>query len=654
MDDTPGDHIGRGLAYLKRVQRTDGGFDSFSSKREQPFAASYTYNATFAPALILDALADVPGSERLRNPLAGWLLAQKSASWAFNYWAADAAERQTMPYPDDLDDTFCALIGLYRHDRTLIDAEALGRIVRLLLAAENKVGGPYRTWLVPPGADAVWQDVDLAVNSNIAYFLQLVAQPLPNLTACMDAAITAERYTSPYYPSPVPLWHYLARAYHGRQTAQLKRHILQAGHSGTWGSPLHTALAIRALRQLGEPAPASALHYLHRTQQPDGSWPAETYCLDPARDGTQYYSGAASLTTAFVLAALSVPPTASRRAPPPDHEALDLHGTITRDAGAAFQALPGSTLRSYARATLRRMVRGDHNREIALLPLFVARSLQNVPRPPQKLLCSLGLANLYGWAAYTIYDDFLDASGDIRLLPVANVALRKSHQQFLNAVPGGRAYRTFVHDIFNRIDAANAWEATHCRFVVHGKQISLGHLPRYGGGAQLAERSLGHALPAIAILAHADISPDDERAQALLAALKHYLIARQLGDDLLDWQADLYAGTCTFVVAALLRGAGVAPGTYPLAKLVPRLHREFTRSTLPATSKAIRRHTAAARRLLASSTVIATGTPIAKLVDHLEQLAAQQIQTQKDTQAFLRSYNSGIAKKHTIATDLQK
>jgi len=81
-------------------------------------------------------------------------------------------EFKSKPYPDDLDDTFCALNALYLFDRKLISGSAYAYIIQLLTKVEKNEGGPYKTWLVSKKTSG-WDDVDIVVNSNIAYFLWL-------------------------------------------------------------------------------------------------------------------------------------------------------------------------------------------------------------------------------------------------------------------------------------------------------------------------------------------------------------------------------------------------------------------------------------------------------------------------------------------------
>ena len=70
--------------------------------------------------------------------------------------------------------------------------QGYAKVTEILLSTETTVGGPYRTWLVPPDSEPVWLDVDIAVNSNVAYFLTLLAVTLPKLSRFIDDAIIAK------------------------------------------------------------------------------------------------------------------------------------------------------------------------------------------------------------------------------------------------------------------------------------------------------------------------------------------------------------------------------------------------------------------------------------------------------------------------------
>ncbi|HSW66257.1 MAG TPA: hypothetical protein VLI54_03925 [Bacillota bacterium] len=617
---------------------------SYSSPVGRTFQAATSYQTTFVPALMLACLAAVPEAEAVRADIAAWLLRQRSKAWSFNYWAANAPERNTLPYPDDLDDTFCALLGLRLHDAALVPEAALGCAVRLLLATETKVGGPYRTWLVEADAPAVWQDVDLAVNSNIACFLEQVGSPLPNLTAYMQSALVNGTLRSPYYPSEYPLLYYLARAYRGTARQTLVTRLLQLQHNGYWDTPLQTALALTALHRLGELAPhQDAVMYLRGQQLPDGSWPAEGFCFDPAQKGKQYVNGSAALTTAFVLEAL----VCSRPAKPEYIDRVPMEGggeleqRIRGQAATQSSQLP-TVLRVELEALLSGLMRGSDGQEVMLLPSLFARSLRKPPNIRQATLVELGLANVYGWLAYTVFDNFLDDEGTPRQLPAALTALRQSVASFWRARPKDQAFQAVVGSMFNTIDAANAWELRHCRFVVGDGNITIGRLPDYRPAARLFERSLGHALTPIAVLAAAGYSPSSPQTGHVVRAFQHYLAARQLNDDLHDWEQDMSRGQVSYVVAGILRELQVAPGDYALVTLVPRMRTRFWNHTLLNICDVVVRHTKQARRELRLSGACRDDSPLHELLNRLDATAARTRTEQSGAEAFLAAYRGEL------------
>src|SRR5690606_33230583 len=112
---------------------------------------------------------------------------------------------------DDLDDTFLALSALYLYDADYLKPEIMAAVANLLFEAEKQPGGPYKTWLVEPSDDIVWQDIDVAVNANIMYFMRLQGVTLPGLDKLIEQAIDNGDLYSPYYPAMQPIAYYMAR-----------------------------------------------------------------------------------------------------------------------------------------------------------------------------------------------------------------------------------------------------------------------------------------------------------------------------------------------------------------------------------------------------------------------------------------------------------
>jgi hypothetical protein len=633
--------IRKGLGFLARTQQKDGGFISYSSASMRQFRRAGSWRTVFVPALMLASLAGLDDREAapVREKLAGFLLEQKSAGWSFNYWAKDSTDRKTQPYPDDLDDTFCALAGLYLHDPSIVDEAVMARAVKLLLAAEASVGGPYRTWLVPSGSRAPWLDVDPAVNANIAYFLSLIGSRLPNLDKMMGKSITAEGFSSPYYPSRYAFIYYFARAYEGPHKGRLldlaRRFHRQAA------TDLDRALCISARVRLGgtEDLGAAASELL-TGQQRGGAWPGAAFYADPVKKGKLYYSGAPALTTAFALEALDLYRRAAGHKTAGSARASDI--TVKKDvlalAGRQCRGLP-EELRRTVLELLGKLAAGSNGPEIiGLARRFNGSLIEPLKPAPKGLLDELGLANLYGWLAYTVYDDFLDEEGKPGLLPAANTAMRKSLAGFSEALPGHQAWQHMVRGTFDAIDGANAWEQANCRFELRSGRLVAGRLPDYANMSKLAERSLGHALPPMAVLAAKGLDLDGAACGHVMTALRHYLIARQLNDDAHDWSDDLNSGHITAVVALILSELGIKPGTYDAAKISADARHRFWHHTLGTVCRLAKRHIRMSRRSFSASRLIRPGSGMGGLLDRLETSVDETLAMRGQAEAFLKQY----------------
>lgn len=637
--------IERGVAYLTTVQRSDGGFDSFSSPSATRFKKVFTYQTTFTPALILAALADVDTTpaRRLKRRLAVFVRDQAGPDWSFNYWVKTAPERRQLPYPDDLDDTCCALAGLFLYDPKMVGADVLAAFVKLLLFVEAQVGGPYGTWLVPPDSPAVWRDVDLAVNANVAYLLSLVGEPLPNLNAHMEKSILSGRLASPYYVSAFPLVYYLARSYRGPAIKRLLE--LASSMRSEKLTPLQAALLLTSLSRLGAGGTEPLVGQLLAGQEADGSWPAGAFCLDPARDGRKYYSGSEALTTALAVEALQVfvkrPKTANianRRLARPAVPAGHRH----RVMAAARRDLKSlePDLRTTAMDSLEKMASSSAGPEIIGLPQAFYQSLapaKGMAKITPKALTRLSLANLYGWMAYTIFDDFIDEEGRPGLLPAASLALRYSADSFAETLPNDREFQKSVRQTFDIIDGANAWELAHCRCRRQGQQLIIDSLPDYGDLSKLAERSLGHGLTPLAVLRLGGTNEADTLFTGVRQAFRHYLIARQLNDDLHDWQDDLGNGHLTYVATRVLSDTGIGPGNHGRQRLLRLAQRQFWNDSLPALCQTVRDHTARSREIL-EDLPLRQPNFLAGLLDKIDAATAEALSSQAEASAFLKQY----------------
>lgn len=637
--------IERGLAFLAKKQEADGSFVSFSSASMYPFRRVRSWQTVFVPALMLISLASLEGAKALdiREKLTKFLLDQKHSNWSFNYWARNAPEYTGQPYPNDLDDTFCALAGLYLHDPSLVNSSALAKIVKLLLATEVAVGGPYRTWLVPDDSQTIWLDVDIAVNSNIAYFLSLASNRLPRLDNLIGRAIADDSFSSPYYPSEYAFLYYFGRAYEGPHKHQLLRKTRRAHKIAQ--TDLDRALCLSVRLWLGETQDLSGVvGELLGGQRRDGSWAAAVFYADPVENGKLYYNGAPALTTAFVLEALQMYKQAGETmlSKPSKDTSNDqkLRKAVMKLAEKQCRDLDRG-LQSTVLLELNKIAMGSNGKEIISLGARFSKSLAEPPTGASaSFIKTLGLANLYGWLAYTIYDDFLDEAGKPELISVANAALRRSLDNFSNALPADQKFGTFVRRAFDTIDSANAWELANCRFKVSNSWLAIGKIPDYGDLSKLAERSIGHALSPMAVMAVAGKGPNTAAAQNLLTAFRHYLIVRQLNDDAHDWPEDLQNGHITPVVARLLAELKLKTGDYKLTDLLAKARPQFWDSTLPAICRLQRRHIQLSRQALRGCALLQPKNTMTDLLDSLEVSIQDTLRQQSQAKDFLMQYKS--------------
>jgi len=602
--------INRAIDFIKDQQRIDGSFLSLSSPNKDSFIKSRKYNSVFPSSLILSCLTLNKESKEIKNNLVNFLLSQKSEYWSFNYWKRNSKENIKLPYPDDLDDTFCALSAIYINNPKLIDGAVIAKVVTLLTAVEKKEGGPYRTWMVSESVDEVWKDIDLAVNSNIGYFLSLQEVELKNINKLIETAIKNQEFKSPYYPSDYSVIYFISRFFKSEKLIEI---ILAKKNKGYWNNPLETALAITSLINLGADIKnlESGINYLIKNQKKNGSWKTGAFCIDPAIDRKTYYAGSPALTTAFCVEALEKYSCLSvnKYIDLKDEKAERIHQEILKIAKKRISFLTDIPEKHYKKG-------------ITLLPYFFAKSLgKNGEKVSEKIIIECGLANLYGWIAYTIYDDFFDNEGNKKLLSTANVCLREVARIYNNILP-----KTEFSDVFNRtmddIDEANYWEIVNC---YDDKKLA-----DYKDYSQLAKKSLGHALGPIAILYSLGFNKDSLEVKNIWNFFKNYLIARQLNDDAHDWEDDLKRGFLNPVSVEILKKTSNKKEFKEI----------FWKEVLLEMAKIILKNTTKARKEIEKIKLLEKPELILNVLQEPEQAAKKAIDEQRETLKFMNQYQN--------------
>lgn len=214
----------RGLRYIKAQQGYDGGFKGFSSAKLGDFNSATEHHTVLDQAIILRALAGVElaPADSIRESLSSFLLEQRSAAGSFNYWVRSSDNYRRQPYPDDLDDTACVWLALGLDQPDVLSGAVQADIARLLITAERKPGGPYRTWFVAADAARQWQDVDVAVNANVWTLLRHMGVRLAALEEWLTEAVKSGKSPSAYYPGWAPTIYFLAEKSEGELSLALQ------------------------------------------------------------------------------------------------------------------------------------------------------------------------------------------------------------------------------------------------------------------------------------------------------------------------------------------------------------------------------------------------------------------------------------------------
>ncbi len=637
--------IDKGLKFLAKEQEKDGSFMCLVSTKLDDYSKAKIVPAIVPTNIVLSSLIKIKGklSENIKKKTAKFLLSERGEYWSYNYWFRKSDWFKIEPYPDDVDDTFCALAALYEYKPDLFNGETMAKIVTMLTSAEKHEGGPYDMWLVPEEGRKTWNDTDLVVNSNVGYFLSLQDVSLPNLNAFIEKKIDDYGYEFPYnkiYPGI----YFISRFYKGEISKEMVTLLLEKQEAdGKWENPLRTALAISSLINLSGHKYIAALErgiqYLMKSQvktkNQHGSWGAASFYFQMRTKAKTLYAGSSSTTTALCLEALNKFDAKTKtEIKAKTSKPEEIYKAVAEKVRNRFFTCEND-LRHEAGKVIARTFKSDKDKQIALLPYFFKVSLGDLGKNiSDNLIIELGAANVFGWMAYTIYDDFLDDEGNSKLLSVANLALRESSEIFGTILGNENPFGKFSKKIFDYIDGANAWELANCRLApdkLTNNNLPNYNLPGQGDYSQLAMKSFGHILGPIAILFALGYEEESKEVQNTIGFFKNYIIARQLDDDAHDWEDDLKKKHLNAVAVQIMKSGK--------SNSLEKLQKEFWEKTILVMAKNISKYTNLARIDLKKLAIIKNPRTFEKLILAIESSVKKALRERKETIKFIKTYN---------------
>jgi len=190
-------------------------------------------------------------------------------------------------------------------------------------------------------------------------------------------------------------------------------------------------------------------------------------------------------------------------------------------------------------------------------PQWFITSLSPQDRKKIKLsqIKSLGQANLYLWRSLNIYDDFLDGTGQAKLLPNANSYYRQYLEIYYRLNLPSKFYKLF-NKINNELDNANRQELSQPKLKIQDNNIVLpSRLPNFKNLTDLSKKSLALSLGPIAVMFLINPEVEMKKIHSVLNFFRRALATKQLSDDTRDWLEDLKNGAITAANIHILKAA---------------------------------------------------------------------------------------------------
>lgn len=654
------------ITFIHHAQNDDGSFGSLSgtasglspdSPEAIDFSGARSLSTTFFTAVILHCLCTVRDSAKNILPPAvhrklgfiidrgaEFLLRERNVQWSFNYLSTHSRAMPGAPfYPDDLDDTFVALAALERSRPAAISGNALASAVKILISQEAGTGGPYRTWIVPPGTEKISNDPDPVVNANTGYFFALRGVHLPGLDEYLSSCINPEKgiSSSPFYPDDSRTAYALSRYYAANPRADSSpRHVLSEFISRMaddilnqerGADSLEISLVISSMKYMGNSQSLRSLSRMLILEINRQGWRPLPFCADPPKNGLRCFGGAAALTAAFAAEALSCSIQSQ-------HNQVSFHNLVRADAQNMCASLP-----SLLREPTLQCIKCAADPFVTDVFTELQRVLQAVGKPvSDETTRRFARAGLYGWIAFSAYDDVLD-QGSKEALPVANLFLSRMFEIYASLKPE----EPVTHDdimalLIKHLDATAAIQIKEIilrkKTVPHRKIQS--HI-----GRESTERGSGYAAEALAMLSFAGFPEGSVEYAGMSSFMKHMLAAKQLHDDAHDWEDDLAHGRITEITTLIEARyhARIAPSIpFPRLfknqarqKILPHLRSLFWEEIIDDAEARIAAHIGAARQAWKSSGALAKSGFMEHHLSALEQGAMRAVTERDEILAFL-------------------
>lgn len=543
-------------------------------------------------SLVLNLIRTTPHVRKV----VGNLVEQEKESWVFN---------------SHMGINFLVLSAIQKHAPELIDGRGLAQILSVLTNIEVQEGGPYYSELIQKD-----RRLDLGTNVVIGHFLHLNNVQLDSIDQLIDQSIKDKDFQSELFNSIFFTVFFISEFYQGEHKESLINFLLEQQPD----SFIDQALIVLSLRNLGS-AEAVWQEVVNRLGQP---------AVPDDQLGQVIYS------EVFRHRATDKP-----KIDPAEEQMMSL---ILATAEQRFSSL-SPEFSSFAMREIKKVIAGNFDKQMSLMPYFTKVALgQKGQTVPDELVAQMGLANIFYWTAFVIYDDFWDEdeAANPQILPVANLYARHYSSFFSSLLPEGTGFGSFFHSLMDRLDAANTWETIYCRTKVEQGVFHIPEtVPDYEEYERKYEPASGHVLGPVAMLVQLGYGLESDEVKNFIDYFRCYLIAMQLNDDAHDWEEDMHRGHLSTVVVMLLEDWAKEYPDRPKIDLVKdkiELQKIFWFKTIKRAGETALQFSKRSREALGRVQIFEDMTPLEHYIKLTENAAQQALDEQKKSLDFLKNF----------------
>ena len=502
-----------------------------------------------------------------------YCLSYISPRQTWNYWERDSLEFHQKRHPDDVDDTTLALQLVHSGNEDCIAAEKklpfeVESYSELLKSLDKGLGGPFNTWIVPKqGNTEHWDDIDPVVQAHIFSFAQRINVDTPGATTYIETCIEQGQMVSKYYDNETSVLYAFASVYNGSKIIKLNRLIHNKARILTRQTDtinvLDTARLLSSLiRTTSESYDNNwswATHsndceliedlyqrVIHNQRHWNIPYP---FYIESIQDGNKQHVGSSAVTLTTVLESLELYESYRGTVIKVSTTSCMLQSAI--DCILASPYITSQKIRAKIKELISNIMSKQGMTSIIVLPEQLQKSaLPHISISDAALSHSL-IIGIAGWTAWMHADTIRDKTDEKS--PVGCAIDNLSIYTILHSI---------VHETLRKIDTTDEEYARIATLIGKMEQANYEETGEtnvnnvfeadkesYNDSLSLRERtvakSVGAAIPLLVLMMIGGASRED--IEHCMSFFTHFLRARQLSDDAMDWKDDITNGRRTLV-----------------------------------------------------------------------------------------------------------